>query len=453
MFFRYTRPVIVFLEVVCGVAIAMIGFLFQRGPEDEPIKYGGKAGDYDGFNDGFEKYVSRRASDPDGSGSGDSEYLGTHVYSNDYVKDDYSLYKFGNPTSDCFDKYGHKDSLTKGYGACYEKGIYDRFRVAADTAAGSAVHNCWKHYTHYGTSDEDGESVSVVTIKQYSEQSVSPNELLAILVGCVAFVIMLEFCLAPSSRVMQLYHKDKVRRINWNNAKKKKLRSLAKRYIPDKPAVEEADLENDPSISPAKRKWMMCVRIITEKRNAQAGQLWADVLNEFIGPKKKNRKIGEGDSVPFNYNDAVTIPFDQRYVSLTEKQLKETREDLKTIEKVLLQQLENEIEKELQDELKRRPTDAEVVERMRMRQPKSNQKAKEPVKGEDGYIVVAGQHGGESGTGGWEQEEMRKRIVQLTADVLRRDAHIVRLLQSGSSSHASAIKGVWPVPQVTVEHF
>jgi len=452
---KYTRPIIVFLEIACGVAIAMIGYLFQRGVDDAPIKYKGTAGDYEGFNDGFDKYsyVSRRAASEaaahEADGSGESEYA-PKAYSKDYVKDDYSLYKFGNSFSDCFDKYGHKDDLTKGYGACYEKGMFDRFRVAADSTAGQAVHNCWKHYTHYGTT-EDGESVSTVTIKQYSDHNVSPNELLGILVGCVACVILLEFILAPSSRVMALYQKDKIRRVNWNNAKKKMLRNLAKQYIPEKSSVEAGNLENDMSASPALRKWKKCVRIITEKRNEKAGQMWADVLNEFIGPKKKNRKIGDGDSVPFNYDDAITIPFDQLYVSMSKAELAETRDDLIEIEKVLLQQLEKECEKELQDEWNRRPNDAEVAERVRMRQPKP--KETPPAKGEEGYLEVAGQHGGESSTdGGWEQEEMRQRIVQLTADVLRRDAHIVRLLQSSSSTSSSMTRGIWPVPQVTVEH-
>ena len=451
---KYTRRVIVFLEIACGVTIAMIGFLFKRGPDDGPIKFKGTAGEYEGFNDEFnfelgseqtDKYSYGAANNAarDTDGSGESDYT-PKAYADGYVKDDYSLYKFGAPFSDCFDKYGHKDALTKGYGACYEKGMYDRFKIAADKTASAAVHNCWKHYTHYGTT-EDGESVSSVTIKQYSEHSVSPNELLAILVGCVACVILLEFCLAPSSRVMDLYHKDKKRRVNWNNAKKKLLRKLAKRYIADETVAVEELPENNPKFTQAKRKWMMCLRIITEKRNEKAGEMWAEVLNEFIGPKKKNRKIGEGDSVPFNYNDAITIPFDQLYVSMTKKELSETKDDLKKINEVLLQQLENEIEKELQSELKRRPTDAEVAERMRMRQPKS------PAKRAEGHLEPAREATGQQG-GGWEQEVMRQRVVQLTADVLRRDAHIVRLLQSSSSTNSSLTRGVWPVPQVTVEH-
>lgn len=430
---RLARPIIVFLEIASGIGIGMIGFLFDRGPQDVP-KFKSTADYFMGLNlttninDGY-SYPA----DKDGG----------------YIKGDYSLYKFGNSVSDCFDKYGHKDPLTKGYGACYEKGYFSRFQEAADEESASAVHNCWKHYTHSGTT-ANGEYASVVVIKQYLDPDISPNGLLGILVGCVVFVIFLEFLLAPSARVMEVFKKDQGRRIEWNDAKKKMLRNLAKRYIPDAPESKAAD-ELDPNISPAIRNWRRCVRLISETRNQNAGKMWADVLEECIGPKKRNRRMGEGDSVPFDYNDALKIPFQAFYVSMTAEELRETRKQLIEIDRILERKRETDVAEILQRELQRRPTDAEVTERMRLTGPQS--KSASTTVAPTPTHELSGEHGQESKTDpvGWEQEEMRQRIVQLTADVLRRDAHIVRLLQR-QNGNSSMNKGLWPLPQVTVEH-
>jgi hypothetical protein len=228
----------------------------------------------------------------------------------------YPLYKYGSPAVDCFDKYGHTSPITDGLGACYEKGRFEEYRAKADEwyreennkEVSFKYHNCWKHFTAFNVNASDGGSK--VYIKFYDERDVTPNTLLAVLVCSVLVVILIELLLTPSSRVMKLYKKDKSRRINWHNTKKQKLNSLAKRYM-KAPKTENLP-EHDPNYSAPRRKWLKCFRLLNDVRSRQAGKLWNDVLDEYIAPKKKNRKIGEGDSVPFNYKDVWCPYFGQK---------------------------------------------------------------------------------------------------------------------------------------------
>jgi hypothetical protein len=142
------------------------------------------------------------------------------------------------------------------------------------------------------------------------------------------------------------------------------------------------------------------------------------------------------------------------YVSMSEKEIAEVRADLVVIEKTLEGQRKGEIEAALAKIYNRRPTDQEVAGRMAITATHSDDKVEEiececPCHHPGVCTSIA-----ESGTvvPVHEKEEMRQKVVQLTADVLRRDAHIVRLLQQNVFPPTQGSSSAWPLPQVTVEH-